>query len=730
MLILTTVAASGLVTSFVVSGRRYHSLLAVADAPHPDGVRLRASSVLRNRFVGTVFIYQVLSAAGSQLADFLAFDRAAARYAEAGQLAQFAGVLTVLVNIVDIAALVFVAGFLMTRLGLRYTLMANPAVVAMFAAGMMVTGASVGVASTMFFILAASTRILDTVFTDGTTRTSVNATFQAMPPGDRFAAQTAVEGIGVPVGLGLVGTVLIAFHALGWGTMAVTVTMVVNCAAWVVAGTVVFRGYRRNLAVRIRRREIVPLGIRLDDPETSRAIDGLITSGDLARVRLGFDLLGEAEDERLPAALETMLDHPNPELVAEALRRLRVAPTPGAVTAATSLVTAEHAVLRIAAAGVLCSSGCPEVALPLLADPDREVRSSAAMALRETGSAAVAAFYLREWARSADAEDRRAAARTLGGVAPLDDRDVTLMATLRNDPDETVQREAIEAAIRHPEATVVDAILNGETPRRLIPIIARFLVSRGERDAELMASGLRGERSVAGIPRWRLARACSAYSPEVAYAVVGPHLDDADGAVRHAARLALHGSGWRGTADDVELRRCLDDDRRRAVALLGAIAAIEPVDSSHLLVRGLRDALQAHTVAIAAAADLMTAMPVASRVARLSHSGTAVEIATAEEALEVTFVGERRELLVAMLRPGVAAADRLARLGYTVPALADAVASLIRNDGPAADPWLRVCAVWWLAQHPDPTLSGLVTGLPRQGDPVLTETAAAVLAAS
>lgn len=279
----------------------------------------------------------------------------------------------------------------------------------------------------------------------------------------------------------------------------------------------------------------------------------------------------------------------------------------------------------------------------------------------------------------------------------------------------------------HPEADLVAAMLVGPVDPRLLALLARFLASRGDAAAEVVAAALGGEGPAAVIPRWRLARACSGFSPEAAATVLAPVLGDADPALRHTARVTLLESGWRG--DSSALDHCLEGDRERAVVLLGALAVLTPHDAEHLLVRALRDSLAAHLGDVAAAADLTVATPVASRWVEVVRSGSG-DAAIAEEAVEVTFGGGRRRLLMALLRPALDPAERLAALDAATPDAETALRHLIDDAGAGIDPWLAVCALWWLADHPLPGLRPLVTALAGAGDPMLAETAKAALAAS
>ena len=99
---------------------------------------LRPGGCSRSRFVALILAYQVLSALGSQLSDFLVFDRATAQYPATADLARFLAGYTAVMNVVTIAFLFVLAGPLLRRFGLRLGIAANPFVLTIFAVGMIV----------------------------------------------------------------------------------------------------------------------------------------------------------------------------------------------------------------------------------------------------------------------------------------------------------------------------------------------------------------------------------------------------------------------------------------------------------------------------------------------------------------------------------------------------------------------------------------------------------------
>ena len=128
-----------------------------------------------------------------------------------------------MLNLADILFLALLAGPLMRRFGLRLGLVLNPAVVTAVLAVMAVVAAGPGAAAFGLFVLAGVLRIADIAATDGTTRTSINAAYQVVPVEERLAVQAVVEGIGVPVAIGVTGVLLLALNVLDLGIGAVIV---------------------------------------------------------------------------------------------------------------------------------------------------------------------------------------------------------------------------------------------------------------------------------------------------------------------------------------------------------------------------------------------------------------------------------------------------------------------------------------------------------------------------
>ncbi|HET7761707.1 MAG TPA: hypothetical protein VFL46_05035, partial [Phycicoccus sp.] len=306
-LLLPTALAQGAFTVLVLlTGRRYAALLARPSEPAPPTAAeergtARRRGVLRllaGRFVLLVLLYQVLSALGSQLVDFLVMDRAAARYPASEDLARFVAGYTAVMNVVIIVFLATLAGPLLRRYGLRLGIAANPAVVTLLAVAMAVVYVVAGGSSLALLLMVSATRVIDLALSDGTTRTSVNAMYQVLPPASRLEAQATIEGMGVPLAIGASGVVIIVVNLLPAPLPVMIATTVLVCAVWTWAAVALHRSYRPALADSLRRRPLLDAGALVElGAEEAEAARRLVARGDAEAVRMALavvDLSGSA----------------------------------------------------------------------------------------------------------------------------------------------------------------------------------------------------------------------------------------------------------------------------------------------------------------------------------------------------------------------------------------------------------------------------------------------------
>ena len=391
-------STENLLLATTVAQLAFLGLLLITEHRHPE-VRTAlvpgqapAKPPLRTLFVSGIALlllgYQVLSAMGSQIVDFLLFDRAAARY-EGDDLTRFLSTYTAVLNLADILFLALLAGPLLRRFGLRLGLLLNPVVVGAILALMTLVVAGPGAATLALFALAGVLRITDIAATDGTTRTSINAAYQVVPARERLAVQSVVEGIGVPVAIGLTGVLLLGLEALDLGVGAVIVLGLALAGIWTALAVAVYRAYVSALAGAMLSPAAQAPDLGAAAAESVVAMRALLRSTDTRDVRLGLDLLSNLEGGGQLVELRHLTEHADPAVRLLALTRLAAigderAANDGAALLRT-LAVSPRAADRKAAAAALAAGGLASAdrwaLTTLLTDADPSVRVTALDAL-------------------------------------------------------------------------------------------------------------------------------------------------------------------------------------------------------------------------------------------------------------------------------------------------------------------------------------------------------------
>lgn len=526
LLLGATVAQLVFLALLLETERRFPEVRTAANDMPIHAARPPARTLFASSLVLLLLVYQVLSAMGSWLLDYLLFNRANAHYS-GDELTRFLSGYTAVLNLVAIVFLAVLAGPLMRRYGLRLGLVLNPFVVCAFLVVMAMVVAGPGAAAYSLFVLAAVVRLADIVLTDGTTRTSVNATFQMVPLEDRLAVQTVVEGIGVPAAIGATGVVLLAMNALGLGIGAVIVFTAVLSVIWTISGAVMYRAYTRGLADEMRHRSLADIADEVVEDEA--ALEALLRSDDARDVRLALDLLPGVASVGSTAGLRHAAVHDDPEV------RMR-------------------ALVRLAAGG-------------------------------DARAGAEAAAVARDLSLSEDPADRRAAAAAFAARDALTPSE-GMLETLLDDRDPTVRSAALDAVVaedgadRQIVARVVGALEEPRTAGSATATLRRL----GNAPVPLIAAAL--SRNVER-KRPALIRAAAYAAAEHGVTVIEPALRDGDRVVVLSALEALadvtDGAGAipRDLLDDV-----FDDAASHAARAHAARASLQ---SDGSLARALDD---------------------------------------------------------------------------------------------------------------------------------------------
>jgi AAA family ATP:ADP antiporter len=730
LLLAAAGAAALMLALLLVTNARYRQTLAQANATGPNRPPPPLRKVLTRRFVLAIFAYQMLSAMVTQLLEYMVMTAAAERFTGSDALASFYGTFTFALNLTDLLFVALVAGVLMSRFGLKFGLTFNPAGVILLLVIMATIGLVTGPTATAFFGMVLLTRILDLTFTDGATRGSINAAYQALPAHERVTVQTGVEGVGVPLALGVTGVILLVINRFDNVTLlhVVVLTLVISLL-WLAAALLVYGDYAANLVKTMRRRALGDAGLVLEDEAGLDAVHRLIASDTVREVRLGLELLQNAQHPSLRERLPALLTSDRTDIQIEALTWIEAIKLQAALPQVHELAahSAEPSVQGTALRTLCALEDADAVAavVPYLYSADKEVRLGAAAGLLRYGSTpGILAIGTRLplWESSENADERGFLARLLEETA-LPQLYQPLIALL-SDPHPGVRTAALRAAgaVRH--ARLLPLLVHSLSDRATRAAASDALVSYGSLMLPVVDDAL-SNNTLSEEDTLRLVRVCLQIKGDAVRALMCRHVAHPQDAVRDQVLAVLSACDYRPKDDErALLNDTLRQEVRRAHQLLRTQEDIG--EGVHLasLQRALQDEFVLAQVRIFALLSFLYEAGPIRRAGSLLVNGVQSEKALAHEMLDVTLSSTHKTLVFPLIDAKMARAQRLRLLDQqeTIPALSsdERLENLIRSS---VQPWVRSCALYAVAQNQEVRMAAAVESALTDPNGVVRETA-------
>ncbi len=653
LLFVAGVCMLGMLGFLLAATGRFKTELDQDNQPGRSQPSKSLGSLLKVRYIVLIFLYQMLSAMGTQLGDFIFFSQASARYSVAEEFASFFGNFSAVLNFIDIVFVTLFAGFFLTRFGMRYGLMINPGVMVVMALAMSLTGLGMGVGGILFFALATATRILDIVLTDGATRTAINATYQALPAQERMAAQTGVEGIGVPVAMGLTGVVLLGVEAIpGLSFIHVVYLLLIITLFWLAAGWLVYNGYSAALIRTLRRRALGEVTLSLDDASSLAVVEKLVGSNRLSDIRLGLDMLQQAEHTSLESNVINLLAHPNADIRQEALTRVEQRKMAAGLPAVTNLLQTEtNPAVKGETLRALCAlqeADAVDVVKLHLLDPEPDVQRGALVGLlRYGGITGVVSAWEHMTQRLDDSTlpaDRRLVAQVIGQVETQNFYHPLL--PLLQDDDPEVRRAALVAAgqINHPR--LLPPVIASLSQRQLRSTAMAALVAGRESVLPLVEKALADETDYDEETVIRLVRVCGDIKGEAVIQVLKQHLNHPDDDVQVQVLIALDRCEYRAEAANMaEIEHTLRGEVEHGLRILLAQQDIGQDQALTHLHRTLQYELEQARRRVFLLLSFVYDSRAVLRAEEQLHWGDKGQKALALETLDVTLTGQQKNLL-------------------------------------------------------------------------------------
>lgn len=666
-LVLVTLACTILFLVFLLFvDRRYHDPLVQSGTPGRRQANQPMWRLLAKRFVLFIVLYQMTAVMASQLLDYMVLDQAAARFTDSEALTQFFGNLIVAINTSNVLFLALFAGLILSRFGLSFGLIVNPAVNALLLVAEILVALLVGATSELFFGLIVVTRIIDITLTDGARRGAINTAYQALPANERVTVQTGVEGIAAPLALGITGVVLLILNVIGSITIVQVVVLTLLIALlWIASANRMYRYYGDSLRQTLRRRALDKTELALEDSTSLAVVEKFLQSEDLTQIRLALDALENAEHETLDRRLIALLDHTSPAVRAEALTRIENLGLRAATQRVDHLAHTEpDPIAKGAAVRALCAlqeAESIEFASSCLNDPAPEIRAAAAAGLlRYGGIAGVlnAGAWLADLEASSDPSDRRLVAQILGQVK-AHNYYRPLMALLA-DPDWQVRVAALDAAghVRH--TRLLAGIIDNLADPRTRSAATMALIAYGRETLpfadEALASADSSDARLAG----RMARICGQIGLPEAIEVLKKHLGHENGEVRYQVLSALRAAGYRASSQaEPTITARLRQEVECAARLIATSHDIGQGDEVAALQRALADELEQARQRIFLLLCLAYEPRALMRAGEQLSSSDASSQALALEMLDVTLIREHKGLVMPLVMPDYSPDKRL-----------------------------------------------------------------------
>ncbi|WP_291389760.1 cyclic nucleotide-binding domain-containing protein [Devosia sp.] len=717
---LLWLAAVGMSLALLVMNinmRRHGHLLTETAAPAPASPERtvgmpKTLGILRNRYAIALFALSMAWWIGFFFIDNIFYHEASRQLPTSEQLAGFLGLYLGVVGILALLSNLFAAGPIVSRFGLKWSLLTLPVGLAVGAAVMALTGALSGPAL-LLFCAAVATKIWSVGAGFSVDQAARSVLFQPFSAALRTRVQTLVDGVAQPLSTGAAGVLLLLIGLLFPHTsLPLVYGLLVVVAAHLLIVVLVNRGYGRALIDALGTRRLTGTELIVNDA-TSRAIllDGL-HSPQAGAVIYAMRLLASVDPGALSAELPRLLERAEPDVRRYALAHIAELDLRDALPAVRAAI-AKETDPDVIGVGLrtLARFGDLSPALGHLDGADAARRASALVALLESGddvAIAAADTALATLGGSPAEADRMRTATILAeadsALAP------SLLPTLLADPALPVRRAALRATGRRGLAVLWPAVIEALQQRPTRNAALSALVAGGAAALPAIGDALRSG-AVPPAEMACLARACGRMRAPAAIPMLLPHVDSPDASLRGAALRALQQCGYRpAPAEMSRLHDCMRNESRLASWLSAAAADLETCDEAGLLQAALAEqllrcrdrmltlvALSGNAAAIERAADNLTSRDPRQR-------------AYALEVIDIEAPAALKPLVLPVLED-LAPGERLRRLnGHYPQARTDCRSRLVELAGDSArrvDAWTQASAIHALSLIDPEATAGL-----------------------
>jgi HEAT repeat protein len=698
---LLPIALAGLVGCLAVVlaiARRFPDALAENTRPGAAaaeaGERAGLRGLLRSRYFLLMAALVILLNVANYVVDFAFLSQVRARFQGPSGIAQFLGLFFGVTKTLELVAKVFLSGRLLTQFGLRFGLVAMPALLAGCAAFAIAIG-TLGLPLAHFFVLVALAKLVFIVTRTTTFEPAFRVFYQPLPGLERLSFQAHVEGTARQLAVGAVGVGLLLWSRNpAFDALRLFYALLPLLAGWIAIAVLAHRDYRDKLLASLKRS---PRAAGAGQP--ADLLRAHLRAEDPAEREQGFDLLEKIEGAAFARKLGPLAADPDPRLRQATLEHV----------GRSRLIDLEPLVRE------------------RLADEHGDVRTAAARALdelREARARVAAPDRILGLAQSADASDRVLAAEAIGRSGACAERLWVLMF----DAEWTVRRAALLAAGRLGLPEFWPQMLSELGSPVLASAAGAALVALGER---VLPEAERAFNKADQAPRvrQRILEVYEAVGGAQAEALLAAKLAFPHQAVRAQALSALSRSRYRADATSGALvARALESLVGQVAWNMSAVLDLGDDPRLAAVVAALEEEIEGSRARLFQLLSLLHD-PAAIQLARENiESGSGETTVYALEILDL-LLGEELKPLVFPVLESLPYPQALRRLEALYPrhrmAPAERLSLIVNRDYDKIGSWTRAAA---LAAEGElaPGVDDLVACL-HHPDPLISELAATTL---
>jgi AAA family ATP:ADP antiporter len=709
-------------------------ILASAEKVLPEG-RKSSAGLLKNRYVVLIFVLFALSQVGYFFVDNVFYAQAEVQYPAEDQLAGFIGLFFALTALLALFSTTFLSGPIISRYGLRVSLLVLPVALTASTASIAITGTFVGLI-VLLFGLAALTKLLSVVLMESIDQSALMILYQPLPADQRLRTQTAVEGIVYSIAVGVAGLTLSLLNKLfAFQAFQLAYVLLFILAAWILVAIRLGREYPVQLMQALAKRRLGGADLSLTDGSSVAVLQQGLQSSHPGAVIYSLNMLEAMEHESLVTCLQDLLAHPAPEVRQDVLERIERLGLTLALAAVGQRVALEPSpavrgmTLRTLVA--LGGTGVFEKVFPYLKDPDPQVRRGAMVGLLCGGGiegVLAAGHELLQMVASPEPAERTFAAQVLGEVGVRSFHEP--LVPLLGDDDPQVRRAALLAAGQLKAPRLWPLVLEGLGAPQVSGAAVAALVAGGESILPELKAAFAQEGQERAI-LIRLAQICGRIQGDRVIALLKDKVDYPDVAVRTQVLRSLSRCGYQAWGEEVA--RVQGQIKAEIADATWTLAALVDIGSGEddgvvfLLQEALAAKLAHNRTRVFYLLSFIYDAPSILRARDNLLHASAGKRAYALEAIDILISQELKGMLLPLLRD-LPPSQRFQHLGASFPQPEvdrhRRLQEIIAGPDERFSPWIKACALYAVGRLSAAELCETVVTALSVPAPLVRETAA------